>query len=457
MNAILLTVLPGIGLLVLAIHDRLQSKRPELRVYPIVRRLLAARRQRGSEGDSGYPFRPDDLREIRARALTGSATRSFGMARPPDDALVDLTLIPQEPESAELVRVGQSTIPLLNFGALGFGPVSGNTILAVSNAARTVDCLQNTGEDGVTRLHLTGSARLIWQIGTGYWGCRDTDGTFSEQAFCDAVANPSIELIEIKLSQGAKPGAGGFLPAAKNGPGVARILGVEPYTDVISPPAHSAFYSPETMLEWLGRIADLAGKPVGIKLCIGSRRTVNDLVQAIELTGITPDFVTVDGGEGGSGAAPDDLQRYAGAPVHYAVQAMHDRLSEAGYRDRVRLLAAGRVHTGYDLFRLVCEGANGCFFTRAPMIAMGCVQARRCHTGSCPSGIATQHWWRRGAINPETQGEQLARYYRTIVDGYRHLLRASGRRNAGQLDLSCLVYHKESRPSRPTNREAYHD
>ncbi len=437
---LVVVALPVLLLLTLAIHDRLQTERPELRVFPIIGRVAAAYRRRLA-GDVGYPFTRDDLVGIRARALTGSTTSSFGATRPPGvgQPVVDLAMLPGEPAPLELVRIGDQAIPLLNFGALGFGPVSGNTILAVGSAARAVGCLQNTGEDGATVIHEDGGARLVWQIGTGYWGCREQDGRFSLAAFADTAAMPSIELIEVKLTQGAKPGAGGLLPAVKNTPHVARILKVAPHTDVVSPPAHSAWASPEAMLEWIARLADVSGKPVGIKMCIGSDRTAAELIRAIGLTGVAPAFITIDGAEGGSGAAPDDLQLHAGAPVDHAVCVLGRQLTDAGYRDRIRLLAAGRVHTGYDLFRLLCRGADGCFFTRAPMVAMGCLQARRCHTGNCPSGIATQERWRRSAVTPSTQGEQLARYYRTVMESYRQLLRASGRSGRSELDVDCLV------------------
>ncbi|MEU0518438.1 FMN-binding glutamate synthase family protein [Streptosporangium sp. NPDC006007] len=442
-----------LGTAALAVHDRVQRSRPVLRVYPVVGRfpdlLRRLREMSHTDPSAGFPFSDEDLKDIRRRALNGSSVGSFGTARRPDPATflaADVAILPVAPNPMEKIAVlnssgaGTREISVLNFGALGFGPVSANTIRAITVAAGEVGCHLNTGEDGLTTIHRAAPARLIWQVGTGYWGCRNADGEFCGEAFQSTAALESVDLIELKISQGAKPGAGGFLPAAKNTPRVARILGVTPGVDIVSPPAHSAFDSVESMLRHVAWMEELAlGKPVGIKLCIGSARSVDELTRAMEETGVVPAFITVDGGEGGTGAASFELQTHAGLPVDFGLQLLDRRLRAMGARDRTRIFAAGRVKTGFDLFRLICRGADGCFFTRAPMIAMGCVQARRCHVGDCPSGIATQSRWRQAAVSPDVQGRQLARYYRTVIDGYIQLLRASGRRSGRELGGDCLI------------------
>lgn len=433
-----------------ALFDRLQRREPHFRVYPVLGRTVAAARwllgalSSGSERKT--PFSSAEQASIRRRAVTGSSMTAFGVSGDEADSTpsVDVALLSASLEEPFSTMVGNSSgpriaVPLLNFGALNFGPVSENTVRAIGVAAESVGCLQNTGEDGLTRIHREGPARLIWQLGTGYWACRNPDGTFSSETFTSVAGSDRIALIELKLSQGAKPGLGALLPARKNTPRVAGLLGVEPGRDLVSPDRHSSFDTPAEMLEFVASLASMSGKPVGIKLCLGSPRTAEILVEAISTTGIAPAFITVDGGQGGSGAAPQELLAFAGMPVDRGISTLHQALTDAGFRGRTKLFAAGKVGNGYDVFRLLCRGADVCLFTRAPMIAIGCRQAMRCHVGNCPSGIATQNWWRHRAVSPSVQGAQLAGYYETVKDGYLDLLRASGRLNATELDETALV------------------
>jgi len=318
-------------------------------------------------------------------------------------------------------------MPILNFGALGFGPVNRNVIESLSIAAATVGCLQNTGEDGLTPFHLRHDARLIWQVGPGYWGCRNADGTFSREKFQTRAANPAVVAIEIKLSQGARPGAGGLMPARKNSTAVAAVLGVEPRVDIVSPARHSAFHDVPSMLRFARELRELSGgKPTGLKLCIGSASAAAEIARAIELTEAAPDFIAIDGAEGGSGASRTVLQEHAGLPIRLALPTMNDYLAAAGVRDLVALFASGIVKDGYDIVEMLALGADACFMVRAPLVAMGCVQARTCHSGSCPAGLATHNWWRARAIVPSVQGPALARYYETVIEDVVALLTAAG-------------------------------
>lgn len=443
-------------LLVLAlmgIYDRLQRHTPVRRVFPVLGRFARlvvplSRRTDPSAYRAG-PFSRSDVLDIRSRALTGESTASFGspmaLSSTHDASVVDVALLPETPDPLTGIDLfgaagERHNISLLNFGAMGLGPVSANVVRAVSFAAQEVGCHLNTGEEGLLAVHGSERENLVWQIGTGYWGCRNPDGTFSEEAFRRTVTSRAVGCIEVKISQGGKPGAGGLLPAAKNTRHVARALGVPPRTDVVSPPSHSAFHSIETMLEFVQRLAEASGgKPVGIKVCVGSRRPAHQLASAMVTTGITPAFITVDGGEGGTGASIRELQDHAGIGLTGALMMLDEELMNLDQRQRVRLFASGSVKNGFDLFRLMCLGADGCFFTRAPLIALGCVQARICHTGTCPAGIASHSAWRRSAVHPPSQGRQLARYYRTVIDGLLQLMRASGARSVEELRPDRLV------------------
>lgn len=430
-------------MLLMMLYDRMQRRHPIRRVYPLFWRWVTPKMTRVSSNSK--PFDAQGIQRIREIALTGDHMASFGADL--DDAarfpLVAVPLMPMK-ESAHItgISVGKenyaTSVPVLNFGALGFGPVSAAAIKAVGLAAKQVDCLANTGEDGLTGLHLASEAGLVWQIGTGYWGCREKDGTFSRMSFSATVSRSEIRLIELKLSQGAKPGHGGFLPAEKNTPYVASILGVVPHTDIRSPSYHSAFQSLPDMLRFICELRDISGKPVGVKLTLGSASSIASLASAIADCG-GPDFITVDGGDGGTGAASLPVQNHTGLTIWDAIPALDRALDANGSRPGIAILGSGGIKDGYDLFRLLCLGADGGFFTRAPMVAIGCVQARKCHTGSCPSGLATNAPWRRTAIHPETQGAQLARYYRAVIEECEALMNASGCVDQRQLDGRFLI------------------
>ena len=330
-------------------------------------------------------------------------------------------------------------IPLLNFGALGFGPVSRSVIESFAIAATQTGCLQNTGEDGLTLFHQRHGAKLIWQVGPGYWGCRRPDGKFSHDAFHDKAASPAVKAVELKLSQGARPGAGGLMPARKNTNTVASVLGVEPGIDIVSPARHSEFDDVAGMLRFIGELRRLGGgKPIGIKLCVGSSGTVAALIQGVERTGVLPDFITIDGGEGGSGASRTVLQEHAGLPIRLALPLVDSMLATAGMRSAITLFAAGALKDGYDVVKMLALGADACFMVRAPLVAIGCVQARTCHSGSCPAGIATHNWWRARAIVPGVQGPALTRFHQSVLEDVGVLLKAAGLSSTREITRDIL-------------------
>lgn len=280
---------------------------------------------------------------------------------------------------------------LLNISAMSFGSLSGRAVEAMNLGAQLGRFYQNTGEGGLTHYHLKHGGDLVWQIGTGYFGCRDEAGHFDPQKFRLQAARPQVKMIEIKLSQGAKPGHGGILPASKNTEEIAAIRGVKPHTKVISPPAHTAFKDAEGLLGFIGSLRELSGgKPVGFKLCVGSQEEFAHICQAMVARGITPDFITVDGGEGGTGAAPPEFSDSIGFPLREGLAFVHDMLVGYGLRERIALIASGKIATGFDLFRALALGADLCNSARAMMMATGCIQTLECNKNTCPVGVATQ-------------------------------------------------------------------
>jgi glutamate synthase domain-containing protein 2 len=436
----------------LVVSDLLQRREPVRRIYPVIGRIPPLLRSLAElvrlDMSRDGPFTHEQLLEIRSRALTGISKSSFGTRLDPaasDNMTIAVSVLPAPEARVEPVEIGGSIgrrglfVPVLNFGALGYGPVNERVIETFGIAAREVGCLQDTGEDGLTRFHLDGGASLLWQVSTGYWGCRDEVGRFSPDAFREAATHPAIAAIELKLSQGAKPGAGGLLPASKNTPKVADILGVMPNTDIVSPQRHTAFNELADMLRFLTRLSDLSdGRPVGIKLCIGSAVAAGELVAAMSATRIVPDFISIDGGEGGTGASASVLQDHAGLSVRAAVPLLGAALETAGLRERTRIFASGRVHDGFDVVELLALGADACFAVRAPLVAIGCVQARTCHSGHCPSGLATHNPWRMRGIVPSVQGPALARYHSTVMQDVQALLTASGLSSSSMLGPDML-------------------
>ncbi len=316
---------------------------------------------------------------------------------------------------------------LLNVSAMSYGSLSRNAILALNTGAKLGGFAHNTGEGGLSPHHLAPGGDIFWQIGTGYFGCRDVHGRFDVNEFTKRATLPAVKMIEIKLSQGAKPGHGGILPAEKLTPEIIAIRGVVPGKDVISPPAHSEFNTPRGLLEFVKRLRDASGgKPIGFKLCVGKRHEFLGIVKAMLATGITPDFITVDGGEGGTGAAPLEFSDSVGTPLNEGLSFVHNALVGAGVRDRIRIIASGKVNTGFGMATKIALGADMCNAARAMMFALGCIQALQCNTNRCPTGVATQDPSLVDGLHVGDKSERVARFQRETVHSFLDVLGAAG-------------------------------
>ena len=316
---------------------------------------------------------------------------------------------------------------VFNISAMSYGSLSKNAIRALNLGAKRGGFFHNTGEGGISPYHLEGGGDLVWQVGTGYFGCRAADGGFDPDKFVDNATRPSVKMIELKLSQGAKPAHGGILPAAKVTHEISQIRGVPMGQDVLSPPYHTAFKDPVGMMAFIAQLRELSGgKPVGFKLCIGSPVDLLAIVRAMLETGITPDFITVDGSEGGTGAAPVEFSNSVGMPLVEGLVLMQDALVGAGLRDRVKLISAGKIATGFDACRHLALGADLCNSARGMMFALGCIQALKCNTNKCPVGVATQdERFMSGLVVPD-KAERVANYQRETVEAICELAGAAG-------------------------------
>lgn len=316
---------------------------------------------------------------------------------------------------------------ILNVSAMSYGSLSANAVMALNGGAKIGKFGHNTGEGGIAPYHLKFGGDLIYQIGTGYFGARTEDGNFDPKKFEEKMKLPSVKMAELKLSQGAKPGHGGILPAKKNTIEIAEIRGVIPGTDVLSPPYHKAFNTPIglcKMIETMRKHAD--GKPVGFKLCIGSKREFISICKAIIETGIYPDFIAIDGGEGGTGAAPPEFSDSVGTPFRDGLAFADDILRGFGIRDEITVIAAGKIITGFHMFRAFALGADVCYSARAMMLALGCIQALECNTNECPTGVATQKQHLMKGLVVKDKKESVANYHRETVEGFVELLGAAG-------------------------------
>lgn len=316
---------------------------------------------------------------------------------------------------------------LLNISAMSFGSLSKNAVMAMNKGVKIGRFAQNTGEGGISPYHLKYGGDLIWQVGTGYFGCRNEDGTFDENGFVENATRPQVKMIELKISQGAKPGHGGILPAIKNTEEIAKIRHIKSGEDVLSPPAHSTFSNPVEFMQFIKRMRELSGgKPVGFKLCIGKKQEFIDVCKAMMETDIMPDFITVDGGEGGTGAAPIEFSNSMGMPLREGLVFVHDTLIGFNLRKEIKLFAAGKIITGFHMARVMALGADGCNSARAMMLATGCIQALKCNTNTCPVGVATQNKSLMKGLDVDDKGVRVANYQEETIHSFLELVAAAG-------------------------------
>ncbi|RKF13489.1 FMN-binding glutamate synthase family protein [Roseovarius spongiae] len=411
---------------------------------------------------NGTPFSFDARGLVHARARGETDTQPFGTERDTNDATYHWVMhsiaATENPDPAPRVEVGNDqtkqpySASVLNISAMSFGSLSANAIKALNIGAKKGGFYHDTGEGGLSEHHLAHGGDLVWELGSGYFGARDRDGRFDADAFADGAQHDAVRMTEIKLSQGAKPGHGGLLPGAKVTEEIARVRKIPAHEDCLSPRSHSAFSTPVGMLEFAAKMRDLSGgKPVGIKLCIGQPYEVFAIMKAIMKTGIIPEFIVVDGGEGGTGAAPVELSDWVGMPLTEGLILMRNALVGCGLKDRIRLVGSGKVYSGMGLARNIAIGADWCNAARAFMFSIGCIQAQRCHLGTCPTGVTTQNASRQRGLIPEVQGARAARFQAKTIDalvdmvasaglthpneiGPHHLMHRAGPENASTLD-----------------------
>jgi glutamate synthase domain-containing protein 2 len=434
-----------VPLILRGIADMVQTRQAVRRNFPVVghgRYLLELIRPEINQyfvesNSDGRPFSRNDRSVVYQRAKGELDTLPFGTQRDVYAAgyeWINHSLAPVEPrlKRARIVVGNEAcrqpySASILNVSAMSYGSLSRNAILALNTGAKLGHFAHNTGEGGISPYHLEPGGDLVWQIGTGYFGCRTPDGRFSPDEFAKRAELPNVRMIEVKLSQGAKPGHGGILPAAKLTPEIVAIRGVEAGRDVVSPPAHSAFSTPLGLLRFVEQLRDgSGGKPVGFKLCVGKRHEFLGIVKAMLESGIVPDFITVDGAEGGTGAAPLEFSDSVGTPLNEGLAFVHNSLIGVGLRNRVKLIASGKVNTGFQVATKVALGADMCNAARAMMFALGCIQALRCNTNRCPTGVATQDPALVRGLHVGDKSARVARYHAETVKSFFEVLGAAG-------------------------------
>jgi len=316
---------------------------------------------------------------------------------------------------------------VFNISAMSFGSLSPNAIRALNAGARRGGFYHDTGEGSISPYHREHGGDLVWEIGSGYFGCRDAQGRFDPDRFAAAARDPQVKMVEVKLSQGAKPGHGGVLPAAKVSAEIAATRGVPMGMDCVSPARHSAFDSPRGLLEFVARLRELSGgKPAGFKLAIGHPWEWFGIAKAMHETGLLPDFIVVDGAEGGTGAAPAEFIDHVGVPLQEALMLVHNTLVGLGLRERVRIGAAGRIVSAFDIARTLALGADWCNAARGFMFALGCIQAQSCHTDRCPTGVATQDPRRWKALDVPDKATRVFNFHQNTLKALRDLICAAG-------------------------------
>lgn len=444
-------------LLLLGFYDLFQTKRAIARNFPILGRtrylaewLRPKMYQYFIEPDTdGRPFSRIKRNIVYQRAKKELDTEPFGTQLNVYDegyqwmnhsiAAIDPHSLNEHPRitigGPDCLQPYDSSV--LNISAMSFGSLSANAVMAMNGGAALGDFAHNTGEGGISPYHDKFNGDLIYQIGTGYFGCRTSDGHFSPELFQERTAADNVKMVEIKLSQGAKPGHGGILPAKKATPEIAKIRNIEAYKDVLSPPYHKAFSTPKELMRFVKHCRDLSGgKPIGIKLCIGHRSEFLSLCKAMIETGIKPDFIAVDGGEGGTGAAPVEFSNAVGTPFIEGLTFAYNALVGFNIKKDIKLIASGKIVSGFDIFRSIALGADACNSARAMMMAVGCIQALECNKNTCPTGVATQDKSLMKGLVVKEKKHRVANYHRETVKSFVELMAAAGLRDSDEITRS---------------------
>lgn len=437
--------LPFIALSLRGIIDLTQTRHAIRRNYPVIGNLRflfeyirPEIRQYFMEGDEQQlPFSRADRSLVYQRAKQEEDKQPFGTQKDVYSTgyeWMNHSMIPSQIKDINFrITVGGPdctqpySLSVFNISAMSFGALSSNAVMALNRGAVLGNFAHDTGEGGVSRYHTKYGGDLIWNIGSGYFGCRDEHGNFSPERFAERARQDHIKMIEIKLSQGAKPGQGGILPGAKVTPEIAAARDVPVWQDCISPPQHSAFKTPIELLQFVAQLRELSGgKPVGIKLTIGHAWEWFAIAKAMLKTNITPDFIVVDGAEGGTGASPVEFMNHVGVPLREALRLVHNTLVGIGLREQIKIGASGKIISAFDMARIMALGADWCNSGRGFMFAIGCIQALACHTGKCPTGVTTQDPIRQKALVVSDKSLRVASYHNNTLKALAELLRAAG-------------------------------
>lgn len=441
----------------LGLWDLFQGGHSLLRNYPVIGHMRWAfegirpeiRQYLIESDEDAVPFNREQRSIVYQRAKNQLDKQPFGTkldVREPGYAWLAHSLAACEPDGHDFrVEIGgpQCARPfaasVYNISAMSFGSLGAQAVRALNKGASLGGFAQDTGEGGISRHHREFGGDLIWEIGSGYYGCRGPDGRFDPEAFARQAADAQVKMIEIKLSQGAKPGHGGVLPAAKISVEIAEARGVPQGDDCISPPGHSAFSTPLELTAFIAELRELSGgKPVGMKLCIGHRWEFLAVAKAMIESGITPDFIVVDGTEGGTGAAPLEFANHIGTPMTEGLVFVRNVLIATGLRERIRIAAAGKLVTAFDLAQAMALGADWCNAARGFMFALGCIQSQKCHTNACPVGVATQDPLRQRALVVEDKAHRVANFQRNTLQALAEVVAAAGLAHPAELSAGHI-------------------
>lgn len=444
-------------LIILGIYDMVQPSHTILRNFPVIGHFRYAfefispeLHQYFVESDvDGVPFSRLQRNYVYKHAKQQLQAHPFGTelnVYSPGYSWLAHSIYPKQ-ELAEMPRIrfggAECLLPydasVFNISAMSFGSLGMNAVMALNEGARKGNFYHNTGEGGISPYHLKHGGDLVWQLGTAYFGCRDEEGNFSEEYFREGAILPNVKMIEVKISQGAKPGLGGLLPALKNTKEIAEIRKVEPHKLIHSPPAHQTFSDAAGLLDFIGRLRGLSGhKPVGFKICIGSRSEFVKICEVMAASGKYPDFITVDGGEGGTGAAPIEFSDNVGMALEDALVFVCNTLIGYGLKKHIRVIASGKVITGFDLVKYIAIGADCCNSARGMLFALGCVQALKCHTNECPAGITTHDAQLQKGLVPANKAVRIANYHKETVKSASAMLAAAGLDRLEDLNRSYI-------------------
>ncbi|MTI43683.1 FMN-binding glutamate synthase family protein [Roseibium hamelinense] len=458
------------ALTIVGLLDMQQTRHAVLRNYPVTghfrflfESIRPEMRQYFFESNQdGRPFSREQRSMVYDRAKDIEDNLPFGTERDvyaDSYAWVNHSMVPHTPHPNDMrVTIGGPdckqpySASLFNISAMSFGSLSGNAILALNTGAKRGNFAHDTGEGSISRYHREGGGDLIWELGSGYFGCRTKDGKFDPEKFAAQAQSPQVKMVEIKLSQGAKPGHGGVLPGPKVTEEIAEARGITPGQECVSPAAHSAFSTPVELLHFVKQLRELSGgKPAGFKLCVGHRWEFMAIVKAMLETGIKPDFIVVDGAEGGTGAAPIEFSNRLGTPLRQGLAFVNNVLIGTNLKKDIKIGASGKLISAFDLASALCIGADWINSARGFMFAVGCIQSQSCHTNKCPTGVATQDPKRQEALVVPDKAERVYNFHRNTLKSLSDFTAASGLDHPNQFRPEHFFLHEGGRQVMPAS------